>query len=39
MLLFMVAQGFYISRFLKDEEPPMEPGRTLPAAGAGPDSR
>jgi intracellular septation protein len=39
MLLFMVAQGFYISRFLKDEEPPLEPGRTLPAAGAGPDPR
>jgi intracellular septation protein len=39
MLAFMVAQGFYISRFLKDEEaPPKTPG-TLPAAGAGPDSR
>jgi intracellular septation protein len=35
MLLFMVAQGFYISRYLKDDD---EPPRTLPAAGVGPDS-
>ena len=39
MLVFMVVQGFYISRFLKDEEAPLEPARTVPAAGAGPDSR
>jgi intracellular septation protein len=42
MLAFMVAQGFYISRFLKDEEAPQEPAGapgTLPAAGVGPDSR
>ncbi len=39
MLIFMVAQGFYISRFLKDEdEAPAEPARALPAAGVGPDS-
>ena len=39
MLAFMVAQGFYISRYLNDEEaPPKTPG-TLPAAGASPDSR
>ncbi|MDQ6638105.1 MAG: septation protein IspZ, partial [Pseudomonadota bacterium] len=36
MLVFMVGQGFYISRFLKDEEAPREPAGTLPA---GPDSR
>ena len=35
----MVAQGFYISRFLKDEETPHEPPGSLPAAGVGPDSR
>jgi intracellular septation protein len=39
MLAFMVAQGFYISRFLHDEEAPQESPGTLPAAGAGPDSR
>jgi intracellular septation protein len=39
MLVFMVAQGFYISRFLTDEEAPLEPARTRPAAGAGPESR
>ena len=39
MLVFMVAQGFYIARFLKDEEHPPEPGRNLPAARAGQDSR
>jgi intracellular septation protein len=39
MLVFMVAQGFYISRFLHDEEAPQESPATLPAAGAGPDSR
>ena len=37
MLVFMVAQGFYISRFLKDEEPPRDTPATLPAAG--PESR
>ena len=37
MLVFMVAQGFYISRYLKDEEPPPEqpPAPTRPPA-AGP---
>jgi hypothetical protein len=36
----MVAQGFYISRYLKDDEdPPREPQHTLPAAGVGPDPR
>jgi intracellular septation protein len=39
MLLFMVAQGFYISRHLKEDDAPVEPPRTLPAAGLGPDSR
>ena len=39
MLAFMVAQGFYISRFLQDEEAPAEPGPALPTAGVGPDSR
>jgi intracellular septation protein len=39
MLVFMVAQGFYIARFLKDEEHPPEPGRNRPAARAGQDSR
>ena len=39
MLVFMVAQGFYISRFLKDdEETARETPGTLPAAGVGPDS-
>ncbi len=37
MLVFMVGQGFYLSRFLKDEETPIKAARTLPAAG--PDSR
>ena len=39
MLVFMVAQGFYISRYLKDEERPPEPGGSLPAARVGQDSR
>ncbi|MEO5845109.1 MAG: septation protein A [Caldimonas sp.] len=39
MLAFMVAQGFYISRFLNDEEAPKEAPGTLPVAGVGPDSR
>jgi len=39
MLVFMVAQGFYIARFLKDEEQPPEPAASLPAARAGQDSR
>ncbi|HEV7576685.1 MAG TPA: septation protein A [Caldimonas sp.] len=39
MLLFMLAQGFYISRHLKEDDGPVEPPRTLPAAGLGPDSR
>jgi intracellular septation protein len=39
MLLFMVAQGFYISRFMKDEAAQPEPAPTRPAAQLGPDSR
>ena len=40
MLAFMIAQGFYISRFFSDEEKPREtPPGNLPAAGVGPDSR
>ena len=39
MLLFMLAQGFYIARFLKDDETPREAPRTRPAASIGPDSR
>ena len=39
MLVFMVAQGFYIARFLKDDEAPIEPVGSLPAASVGPDSR
>ncbi|MEO7116038.1 MAG: septation protein A [Caldimonas sp.] len=38
MLVFMVAQGFYISRFLKDEEPAGDPASTRPAAPVGPDA-
>jgi intracellular septation protein len=38
MLVFMVAQGFYISRYLKDEERPPDPGGSLPAARVGQDS-
>jgi intracellular septation protein len=39
MLVFMVAQGFYITRFLKDDERAAEPAGTVPAASVGPDSR
>jgi intracellular septation protein len=39
MLLFMVAQGFYISRHIEDEEPAVDPGRNRPTSTAGPDSR
>jgi intracellular septation protein len=39
MLLFMLAQGFYIARFLKDDEEPREAPQTRPAASAGQDSR
>jgi intracellular septation protein len=38
MLVFMVAQGFYISRFLKDEEPAGEPTATRPAASVSSDT-
>ena len=39
MLAFMVAQGFYISRYLSDEEAQGETKpAAVPAAGAGPDS-
>ena len=39
MLVFMVAQGFYISRFMKDEEPAPEPVPARPGGQLGPDSR
>jgi intracellular septation protein len=40
MLAFMVAQGFYISRFMKDDDDAAdEPAQAAPAAGTGPDSR
>ncbi len=40
MLVFMVAQGFYISRFLKDEDDaPAAPAPSGSAAPVGPDSR
>jgi intracellular septation protein len=38
MLVFMVAQGFYISRFMQDEDKAREPAATGPAQ-LGPDSR
>lgn len=41
MLAFMVAQGFYISRYLNDDDDkkPLEAAPPLPAASVGPDSR
>ena len=39
MLVFMVAQGFYISRFMKDEADTPEAAPARPAAKLGPDSR
>jgi intracellular septation protein len=39
MLVFMVAQGFYISRYLKDEDAKPEPPRAGAASPVGPDSR
>jgi intracellular septation protein len=39
MLVFMVAQGFYIARYLKDEEHAPESGGSLPAARVGQDTR
>jgi intracellular septation protein len=39
MLVFMVIQGFYISRFMKDEDAVLEPAPTRPTAQLGPDSR
>ena len=40
MLVFMVAQGFYISRFMQeDDETPAEPAPASSASGTGPDSR
>jgi intracellular septation protein len=39
MLVFMVAQGFYISRFLKDEDAKPEPPPAGAASTVGPDSR
>jgi intracellular septation protein len=39
MLLFMVAQGFYVSRYLRDDEAPGEGARGGPAAPLGPESR
>jgi intracellular septation protein len=38
MLVFMVAQGFYISRYLKDDVPP-DAAPSGPASPVGPDSR
>ena len=39
MLAFMVAQGFYISRWLKDEDAAPESAAPRSAASAGPESR
>ena len=39
MLVFMVAQGFYISRFLKDEDAKPEPARAGAASTVGRDSQ
>ena len=38
MLVFMVAQGFYISRHLKDDSPPPPDKLPAPPAGAGQES-
>jgi len=39
MLAFMVAQGFYISRYLDDDEPAADPAAGGPASAVGPESR
>jgi len=39
MLAFMVAQGFYISRYLKDDDAPGDPPPGGAASPVGPDSR
>jgi intracellular septation protein len=39
MLLFMLAQGFYIARFVSDDEAPREAPQPRPAASVGPDSQ
>lgn len=39
MLLFMVAQGFYISRHLKDDDAPIETARSGSASPVGPDTQ
>jgi intracellular septation protein len=39
MLVFMVAQGFYISRYLKDDGAVEDPPPGGPASAVGPDSR
>lgn len=39
MLAFMVAQGFYISRYLHDDEPAADRAPGAPASPVGPDSR
>jgi len=39
MLLFMVAQGFYISRHLKDDDAPIDAARGGSASTVGPDTR
>ncbi len=39
MLVFMVVQGFYISRFMKDEDPPLDAVPTRPTAAIGSDPR
>jgi intracellular septation protein len=39
MLVFMVAQGFYLSRYLKDDDAAREPPGGGPASPVGPESR
>jgi len=39
MLVFMVAQGFYISRYLKDEDDAAKPAPGGAATPVGPDSQ
>jgi hypothetical protein len=39
MLAFMVAQGFYVSRYLKDEDDAPDPPPGGAASPVGPDSR
>jgi intracellular septation protein len=39
MLVFMGCQGFYISRYLKDDDRPRDAARSAEASPVGPDSR